>query len=134
MQKNKAIMKSFFSISLSLVLLISQVGVLIHYHYCPMMKQASVSINDVKPVSSCCKDVSGSSCCKHTYKYIQLKDNFYGNSHLKVEKVNADFSFISYASIVNLYITESVKYQFTDSSPPPLLKCPVFLRNRALLI
>lgn len=127
-------MKIFFSISLSFVLLISQMGVLLHYHYCPMMKQATVSINDVKPASSCCKDASGPPCCKHTYKYVQLKENFYGSSHLKVEKLSSDFSFISYASIINFYNSESVKYQFTDSSPPPLLKCPVFIRNRALLI
>jgi hypothetical protein len=126
-------MRVFFNISLALILLISQVGVSLHYHYCPMMKQSTVSINDIMPVSSCCKDVSNS-CCKHTYKYIQLKDNFFGSSLLKVEKTNIDFSFISFAPIINFYGSGFVKHQFTDSSPPPLLKCPVFLRNRALLI
>ncbi len=121
------------NIFLSLNLLIGQAGVMLHYHYCPMMKKADVSINDTKAASSCCGNTSASSCCKHTYKFIQLKDHFFSSSQLKVEKNEVDFSFVSYAPIVNFYKNESIKHIFTDSSPPPF-KTPVFLRNRALLI
>jgi hypothetical protein len=126
-------MKILLNIFLSLNLLIGQAGVMLHYHYCPMMKKADVSINDTKPASSCCGNSSASSCCKHTYKFIQLKDNFFGSSHLKVEKIDVNFSFITYVPKVNFYKSESVKHLFTDSSPPPFTT-PVFLRNRVLLI
>jgi hypothetical protein len=128
-------MKLFFNIFLSLVLMIGQAGVGLHFHYCSMKEKRNISINDIKPASSCCKKANSSSCCKHTYKFVQLKDHLFCASDFKLAKPILAISLIHYTNFIeNVYKNNKVEYFYTDSSPPLYPKTPVFISNRTLLI
>ncbi|MBI4929223.1 MAG: hypothetical protein HY841_00555 [Bacteroidetes bacterium] len=109
-------MKKVFSIFLTVIFLISAMGMTINSHFCGK-KLSSVGIL----AQDCsCKKKSGmkKGCCKNEIKYVKITDDYSPSSQFHVEKINIapivlDFSFPSAIG----HLTSSILVN--SHSPPP---------------
>lgn len=126
-------MKRVFSISFSLLFLLSTVGLTINTHFCPMLNKSEVSLFIKK---SCCngKEEKGG-CCKNETKIIKITDNYspsvFSLDFFKTFNIFLYPKFISHSFDLD-FLSSAI---FSTHSPPPALKFPpIFILQHSFLI
>ena len=132
------IMKQFFSLILSLVVLITSVGFTVSSHTCGGRKvktvisvgNADVSCGMESKKRKCATQPEiKNNCCQDNFQFIQ-NDEDYTQSLTKFD-FSTDF-FIAFVTFyIELFETETTELDFfTDHSPPPLIKdIPVLIQS-----
>ncbi len=123
-------LKKFSHIILSVVLLVSTVGVAVSKHYC---SGSFVSVSVFNEAESCCGD---SDCCHNETNFYKVKDDFSAPAVLSAP-VLAELDILGhdlFSDILTLLPeTETAEILYDSSPPPPTIQKALSLRQIYLL-
>ncbi|MCY1721088.1 hypothetical protein OU798_12090 [Prolixibacteraceae bacterium Z1-6] len=123
-------LKKLSHIILSVLLLVSTVGVVVSKHYC---SGSFVSASVFHEAESCCGD---SDCCHNEDSFYQVKDDFSAPAVLATP-ILAELDILSHDLFADLILespaTENSSFRFTDSPPPPTIQKVLSLKQVYLL-
>jgi hypothetical protein len=112
-------LKKFSHIILSVVLLVSTMGMIVSKHYC---SGSFVSASIFHEAKSCCGD---SDCCHNEDQFYQVKDDFSAPVVLTAP-VLAELDVLGHEMLNELlttnYESNNSILTYTDSQPPPLIQ------------
>lgn len=119
-------LKNFSHIILSVLLLISTMGVVISKHYC---SGSFVSTSVFHEAKSCCSD---SDCCHNEDSFYQVKDDFSAPAVLAAP-ILAELEILGHSLFAALLevpvVAENSSFRFTDSPPPPTIQKVLSLKQ-----
>ncbi|MDO8953082.1 MAG: hypothetical protein Q7U86_10690 [Draconibacterium sp.] len=123
-------LKKVSHIILSVVLLISSIGLVVSRHYCGT---TLVSVAVDKEADFCCGDAD---CCHNENQYYNLKEDF-SIPQISNIPVTAEFDIIGF-ELMNEFLTETHESKntipaFSDSPPPPTIQETLALKQLYLL-
>lgn len=122
--------RKFSHIILSVLLLVSTMGVAISRHYCDGLFISTSVFHESK---SCCGD---SDCCHNEDQFYQVKDNF-SAPVVQTAPALAELDILGHNLQADLILespeTEMYSLSFTDSPPPPKIKKLLSLKQVYLL-
>ncbi|MGB5529076.1 MAG: hypothetical protein WBQ32_03825 [Ignavibacteriaceae bacterium] len=142
--------KRIFILTLTLLFLVSTIGLPVTYHLCEMMKEKSLTECEVcmiemqKVETSCCNEemneeqitISSQNpiCCQDEFVYNKIEDEFIFN---KFELNSFTSSEISFQTVIlipaSIDLEPNISF-YCDSSPPFLINPELNITNSVFLI
>lgn len=112
-------LKKFSHIVLSVVLLVSTMGMIVSKHYC---KGSFVSASVFLEAKTCCGDTD---CCHNENQFYQVKDDFSAPVVL-VAPVLAELDILGHELLNELFTatfeSSHIIFTYSDSPPPALIQ------------
>lgn len=125
-------MKKIFAISLSLVLLISTLGLSVVVNYCPMKKDYSFTLQQHK--SCCCNDSKKNDCCKYSkFSFSKIKDKYVASA-FQLNVPHLDFIIQTITLYVASHHSAVKEIKLYTYLKPPKLSVSLSILYRSLLI
>lgn len=123
-------LKKLSHIILSVMLLVSTMGVAISKHYCG---DSLISTSVFTEAESCCGD---SDCCHNEISFFQLDEDYSLSSISEIPFV-AEVDLIGFSLLINpldeVIIGENQDFVITESPPPPKIQISLSKRQVYLL-
>lgn len=129
-------MKAIFTLILCVFYLLVATNTTINLHYCSGKIQA-VSLFGTSEKTCCGEKMQSKGCCHNKLVVFKAKDNHSVSNGSKLLVKN---SVIVFKSTIPVSIANSLEYVqsdlhfYKDESPPPILKTPIYIRNRSIII
>jgi|DEB19_MinimDraft_2_1074335.scaffolds.fasta_scaffold00414_3 hypothetical protein len=128
-------MKAFVIILFSAFYLLTSIGGSFNLHYCGGNLK-TISFSSVSEKTCCGKKIMKKGCCHNKTILIKVKDKHQSNKIDKITYTKVFFS-LDNSKIDVIYISSYSKENKTPEnyhSPPIVLKTPIYLKNRVLII
>ena len=129
-------MKAIFTLILCVFYLLVATNTTINLHYCGGKIQA-VSLFGTSEKTCCGEKMQSKGCCHNKLVVFKAKDNHSVSNSSKLLVKDVVGVLTTTSSIQEKskdYFAKQDSHIYKDESPPPLLKTPIYIRNRSIII